>query len=381
MQLATGMPVVGVAVTGINPSLNPGPSYHAVSPPGPAPSGVAKDPALALEELAAKGYPLGLARELTKACQVFPLRFWVVDNSGSMQTADGSRLVTDSAGNKRMISCTRWQELVDTVALAAELAIVLGARTDFALLNPAAGVPQVLTAGADPHGLPVPPGKAVDLSELKTNLSLVSPAGTTPLTEAVIRVCTLIEPMAGQLRAQGQQCVLTLATDGQPNDPVSFQAALQRLQSLPVWVVVRLCTDEEAIVDYWSELDAKLELPLEVLDDEKGEAKEVSGFNPWLTYGQPLHIARAFGLQNKLFDLLDERSILPTQLKSFCELLLGCPALPEPEIEREAFIAALQEALATAPSVYDPLTLREAPWVKVRHLQPLFGPGQCCVIS
>ena len=108
MQLATGMPVVGVAVTGVNPSLSaPGPSFPEVSTPGPAPSSKAKDPALALEELAAKGYPLGLARELTKACQAFPLRFWVVDNSGSMQTADGSRLVTDTSGNKRMIACTQ----------------------------------------------------------------------------------------------------------------------------------------------------------------------------------------------------------------------------------------------------------------------------------
>lgn len=38
----------------------------------------------------------------------------------------------------------------------------------------------------------------------------------------------------------------------------------------------------------------------EVLDDVVGEAGEVGGANPWLTYGPPLHSSREFGLQAKL---------------------------------------------------------------------------------
>ncbi len=48
--------------------------------------------------------------------------------------------------------------------------------------------------------------------------------------------------------------------------------------------------------DFWNEIDHRLELELDVLDDFASEAEEVVAANPFITYGLPLHRMREFGL-------------------------------------------------------------------------------------
>jgi len=292
---------------------------------------------------------------------------------------DGSRLVKTGNGAYKCIKSTRWAELGDVISEMAEVAATLGSCTHFHLLNPSS-VGQFFALADDGtsgvHGAGAPATLETVKAAMKT-----SPSGTTPLTESVQHISALIAPSADLLRAQGQKAVVVLATDGLPNDPSSFLRALQELQRLPVWLVVRLCTDEDHVVQYWSDLDAQLEAPLETLDDVHGEAQECYEKNPWLTYAPSLHLARTMGLQDKLFDLLDEQALLPSQAKTLIEKILGCPELPEPEVDMAGFRAALKDALGRAPNVYNPVTKSMKPWIDVSALNRVLnkGKGGCAV--
>lgn len=58
---------------------------------------------------------------------------------------------------------------------------------------------------------------------------------------------------------------------------------------LPVYVVIRLCTNEKAVIKYWDDIDGQLELDIDVLDDLIGESEQVAAHNSWLTYSMHIH--------------------------------------------------------------------------------------------
>jgi len=331
----------------------------------------------ALKEL---GWPPGLTTMVASSLPSLPLRFVIVDNSGSMGAMDGSRLVQGPKGFQR-IQSSRWQELSEAVTEFANVGLALNAPCHFHFLNSANGG-QFFCLGDEfaPLG-----GFVSQLGAPRSNLSALkgalasSPMGTTPLTEAIERVESMIRPHEQLLSSSGQKAVIVISTDGKPNTPKTFVEALKRTQKLPVWVVVRLCTDESDVVDYWSELDAALEAPLEVLDDLKGEAEEVYKLNKWLTYGPAIHMARMFGVQDRIFDLLDEQRLVASQAKELAEKILGCPPLPEPE----GFKTVLSAALAQTRPVYHPVHNRVAPWFDINGICSLnkrSGADSCCVV-
>jgi len=326
--------------------------------------------------------PLGLCSAISRSVADFPMRFMIVDNSGSMQTADGHRLVPVAGGAYRSISCTRWEELSHEVVDVASLASAIGTRLDVHMLNARAGCGAMsICTDAWPEIPSI--GATVPVSELRRAILSQSPFGTTPLTEAVMNIASMLEGSAAEaLRARGERVVVIVATDGLPNDKHSFLQAMKYLQTLPTWVVVRLCTDDESVVEYWNELDAQLEAPLEVLDDVKGEAMEVSQLNGWLTYGPALHLARLFGLPGQLYDSLDEVSLVPTQIKAFIEDVLGCDVLPEPQIDPQGFLLSVKQALAAVPDrqyTWDPHSGRLKPWLDERALARAMRSGARCL--
>lgn len=102
-----------------------------------------------------------------------------------------------------------------------------------------------------------------------------------------------------------------------------FKNALHSLEGLPVWLVIRLCTNDEDVVEFYNNIDGQLEFSLDVLDDFLAEAKEVYEHNKWLNYALPLHRMREMGFYHNLFDLIDERPYTKDELPAFFQILYG----------------------------------------------------------
>jgi hypothetical protein len=271
------------------------PVVSLLPPPTSSTSNVV-DSELAEYLLQNQGYPLGLAKELEHSKLTYPLRFWIVDNSGSMMTRDGRELTGSNRQCLAVVKCTRWQELQSTIEYHIGLANMLGAHTIFRLLNrPSAG------SGGDgnylaqefsiaDHGVPSDEATVANALHI---IQSTHPAGVTPLTSHLQAITARIKQVAPTLIEQSQKAVVVIATDGLPTDPRGnvnddvkgdFVSALKLLQAQPVWIVIRLCTQNPEVVEFYNGLDMELEAPLEVLDDFLGEATEIVKLNKWLKY-------------------------------------------------------------------------------------------------
>ena len=327
------------------------------------------DQILALQE---QGFTRGLAEAMTSNNAAFPLRIWIVDNSGSMSTNDGSRIIQTHA-NVKMVECTRWFELQETVVKHARLAGVLQAPTVFRLLNdPVTTQQQFSIAEQGEDCIPNDVKNAIDC------INKSSPQGTTPLTDHVAEIRANVLEMEPCLKEKGQKVAIVIATDGLPNNRTTFVEALQSLEGLPVWIVIRLCTDDEKVVDYYNNLDSQLELSLEVLDDWEMEAKEVYEHNKFLNYTLPLHRCREMGYHHRIFDLLDERKLTLDELREFLVLLFGekeFDAVPDPQIDWKGFMKAVTKMVEQEQYHWNPINHKVQPIINVTKLNKAYGGG------
>ena len=336
------------------------------------------------------GFPAGLREQFIKTLNQIPLRIWVLDNSGSMSTHDGNFFI---AKTKRMASCTRWDELQNTMKLHLSLASDLQAPCVLRLLNPGHDGSQVMTC-SDPN----PEVFGAQIHAARATIMRTYPGNSTPLAWHVHQVHDRIRGMAPELRSRGQKVCVVLATDGLPTDnphrvhggaKEAFRQALNSLSGLPVWVVIRLLTDNEDVVDYYNDLDQQVEVPLDVLDDWEGEAREVCAVNPWINYTQELHHAREFGLLHPVFDLMDEKAFGASEVMQFLGLIFGEDAvleMPTPLIDMSGFLEGVERLLnQTAPS-FNILRKKIKPVVSLKKLEKHLkrqmngGRGECVIL-
>ena len=204
-----------------------------------------------------------------------PIRFFIVDDSVSMVTNDGCRIIrskpksggADAATGggpnaksqppAKTVQCTRWAELTDSLKFHAELSEACKAPSEFRLLN---GADPVMVGLGDDNG---------EGYTFATEVFDEQPAGQTPLCEHVSCVVRAIQMMEPELRAAGKKAAVIIATDGESTDG-NMTEALKPLRSLPAWVVLRLCTKEQGVQNYWNNIDAELELEMDVISNLVG---------------------------------------------------------------------------------------------------------------
>lgn len=256
---------------------------------------------------------------------------------------------------------------MDCMNFHATLAEVSGSMTEFRYLN-----------GAPPIVVGTPDG-GVAYAKMK-QLMERSPGGGTPLCHHIREVVQRIREIEPQLRANGHKAVVVIATDGESSDG-NIVDAMRPLHDLPVWVVIRLCTDDDKVVEYWNNIDSQLELDMDILDDLFGEAAEVHSANKWLTYSEPMHRLREWGVHLRELDLIDEGKLAMNQMYTIANILSPQHEghLPNPEIDFGEFIRAVQQGQASEKKVLNPQTMKLEHWLRVSHLKSMYGPGGCTI--
>jgi hypothetical protein len=139
-------------------------------------------------------------------CKKVPIRFVIIDDSGSMNTADGHHTVGEGKDTK-VVKCSRWEELVNSTLFMAEFAKETLALTEFRLLN-----------GADPALL------GLDIVNDDESMKFVidafdqTPAGQTPLCAQIKEVVAILTQLANDLREHKTRACIIIATDGKSTD-------------------------------------------------------------------------------------------------------------------------------------------------------------------
>lgn len=353
-----------------------------------ATSDIGEDQGMRLME---QGFTKGLVKGLSENKKVFPLRIWVVDNSGSMQTPDGNRIISSRSKKLKIVPSTRWEEIQECVNYHVRMAGLLETETWFRLLNdPGVGVgPQQFKVACNDSM----ESTVSQVQNANRIMSEAAPGGVTPLTDHINEIYQVVDSLKDQLLAEGKKVAIILATDGLPTDNQGinnqyveqlFVESLRRLESLPVWVVIRLCTDQNNIVDFYNNLDEQLELSMDVLDDFCGEAQEVHEHNKWLNYALPIHRLRELGFHHRVFDMIDERQLTKGELRSLCVLLFGqanFDGVPDPAVDWKGFFKEVEKMLGKEESYWNPISKKMTPLLDLKQLNKSYQDKEdCCIM-
>lgn len=350
-----------------------------------------------------QGFTRGLSNSIFISKEAFPIRFWLIDNSGSMNVKDGNRLHVVDYKNVELLPCTRWDEICDCVNYHVRLAETIQARTIFRLINTPDKVARQFETGLSRYrnkltkidhlgakgGLRVQSLTAVESDSL---FSKIKPKGPTPLAQCIREVKEDVERISSDLCRNNDRVSVTIATDGLPTDDErysgvkqkrEFVESLQSLNGLPISVIVRLCTDDEEVVMFYNEIlnAGILDFSIEVLDDFISEAEEVEKCNPWLNYSLPIHRLREMGFPLSEMNDLDDRLLSKHEIINFCKLLFGHGGGSEndeiincldPDVDWGSCKKWIENCLKNEDLIWNPIDKKNKKWIDIKKLNKLY---------
>ena len=202
-----------------------------------------------------QGFTMGMISQLELKNAETAVHIWILDNSASMNQADGYRTIgSTSVKDMNPLKCTRWEDIVDTALYHAELATLIKAPTIFRLLNACPDIASEYAIASMPYISKESLDQ--DLMRFKQWLEAVHPTGRTPLTHQIYEICQIVQSMDQTIRMNGQHVVLCITTDGLPSDERGvcddeqcelFRKSLRKLERLPIEIIFRLSTDHRVV--------------------------------------------------------------------------------------------------------------------------------------
>ena len=115
-----------------------------------------------------------------------------------------------------------------------------------------------------------------------------------------------------------------------------------------------------------------------MLDNFTDEAQEMYKHNKWINYTLPLHRMREMGFSNRIFDLLDERSLTIDEVREFCFLIFGSShfdGVPEPSVDMKGFLKKLDKIVGKEQKQWHPMKRKLRPLVDVEKIAEIHGEG------
>ena len=288
-----------------------------------------------------------------------------------MRRMDAHRIVFDRHGTPQYQECSRWDDVSESARAFSTLADVASLPTEVRLLNN--NLPVVVGIGRSSSGAGATSTSATTSTGATSNLARVmtqltyEPAGTTPMCRQLLDIIEQLRCMEHELRASGKIALLVIMTDCESTDG-SIVDVLKPLEGMPLKIVVRLSTNDVATSDYWHAVNSQLDLDVTVLEDVETEASEVLDNNPWVTYSEPLHRLREFGVAAPALAHLDQRQLSRTEIAALLGLLLGQPLSPNPEQDWPAFVEAAAQAAQVLPMVWCPVRNQPRPLIDTEQL-------------